>query len=409
MKPIAERKQENSRLLREDFAQGRETFRAWPEIVSLHTTERCNLRCIMCPRSERIGRSALARDVLRRVCETLFPTARKAIVTGHQGEPMLTDFDVVVDAAMRHGVRLDLVTNGTLLTGDRYAQLAPALGHLNVSVDSHQPEVYERIRAGGRFEHLQRNLREISALRRNAATPPLWTLSAVVMRCNLDHLGGLIGFAADLGADAVILQPLRQYVRRLADEDVIGGGAADLHSGQSSGCPDPFHGRADARARLDARFDELRAVARARRINLYFADFQLPAVEVEPLRQQIDYLADSSKMCWYLMRNVSIYDTGMVYPCCHPTDYSLGDVRKHDIQRIWNGPAMQRLRRAHFTRRGTLFCSGCLHAPYLETPKKSRVRDQVKFARLVVNHVRHAWSRRRNAARAPAEPADQSE
>ncbi len=397
---VASIKQENSRRLAADFAARRDVFAALPEVISLHTTDRCNLRCVMCPRSERVGRSSLARDALRRVCDALFPAARKAIVTGNQGEPMVADFDVVVDAAQRHEVPLDLVTNGTLLTGERYAAIEAALRHLNVSIDSHLPEVYERIRVGGRFDLLRRNLEEIAQRRRASIRPPLWTFSAVVMRSNLDHLAGLVEFAADLGADAVILQPLRQFVRRIEHEDVIGDGGSEYRSGRGSGCPDPFRGRQEMRQRLDARFDEARRAARARRINLYFSDFQFPAVESRPLRREEEDLADSRKMCWYLLRGMSIYDNGAVYPCNHPTDYCRGDVHREDVRELWNGAKMRSLRRAHFSLQGTLFCSGCLHAAYLPAPTPSKLRDAAKSARLAVGHARNLWARWRHPSRA---------
>ena len=41
-------KQENSRQLREDWREKRETFRSLPEIISLNHSNACNLRCITC-------------------------------------------------------------------------------------------------------------------------------------------------------------------------------------------------------------------------------------------------------------------------------------------------------------------------------------------------------------------------
>lgn len=116
------------------------------------------------------------------------------------------------------------------------------------------------------------------------------------------------------------------------------------------------------------------------------------------MRGEEEDLADSRKMCWYLLRGVSIYDNGAAYPCNHPTDYCLGNVRKEDVRELWNGPTMRSLRRAHFSRQGTLFCSGCLHAAYLPKPEPSRLRDAAKTARLAVGHVRNLWARRYDPA-----------
>ena len=67
--------------------------------------------------------------------------------------------------------------------------------------------------------------------------------------------------------------------------------------------------------------------------------------------------------------------------CCHPTDHIAGNVDRDSIRTIWNSRAMQNLRRAHFEAIGTLFCTGCIHAPYLSERSMSRVVDGVKTAR----------------------------
>src|SRR5262249_37373109 len=99
---LAEAKAQNSRLLREDIAAGRTFLRGLPEIVALHTTERCNLRCTMCERSISRGELQLPRARLAAICDDLFPTARKVALSGAKGEPLLADFDLVAQKAREH-------------------------------------------------------------------------------------------------------------------------------------------------------------------------------------------------------------------------------------------------------------------------------------------------------------------
>ena len=52
-----------------------------------------------------------------------------------------------------------------------------------------------------------------------------------------------------------------------------------------------------------------------------------------------------------------------------------GNVLHEDPIGIWNGRVLRELRTAHFSRKGTAFCSGCQWAPHLPPPS---IRDRVK-------------------------------
>lgn len=211
-------KAENSRLLLEDVHRRAVVYRAMPEVIGLHTTEICNLRCIQCPRSIRQGRYVLPREDLRRLCDELFPTARKAILTAAAGEPMLADFELVLDRALAYEVRLDLITNGTMLTEAAYARAAPVLDHVNVSLDALDDHLYRRIR-GGSLERVRSNLDAIAARRRQSQDDVLLTVSAVMLRSNLAHLPEFVRAAARFGVDGVIFQRLQHQAlaRRRSD------------------------------------------------------------------------------------------------------------------------------------------------------------------------------------------------
>ena len=75
----ADRKIENSRLLREDLGRKATVFRGLPEVIAFHTTEKCNLRCIMCPRALGQGKLQLPRHRLAAICEAIY-VFRKMLV-----------------------------------------------------------------------------------------------------------------------------------------------------------------------------------------------------------------------------------------------------------------------------------------------------------------------------------------
>ncbi len=400
------RKLANLAFLESDITLRSTTFRGMPDVVHLLTTEVCNLKCIMCPRSERLGTRRLGRGVLARTLDELFPTARKAIVSPFHGEPLVSDFDLVLEKAREYGVKLDIVTNGVLLTSDRYRDAAATLDCVNVSVDSHVPEIYERIRDGARFERLESNLRAIREARRRAADGVTLTLSAVVMRSTLPHLDGFIDFAAEHGADGVVLQPLRQFQKRLPEEDPLGEAVPALPPAREAACPRAGARDSAAARALRARLLGLGERARARGINLYFGDFSLPAIESRPVRRKVENTVDSLEACWFVMRNFALFFTGDVYPCCYPTDHVLGNVMRDAPASIWNGRRAMALRRAHFERTGTAFCNGCLHAPYLPARKAGIAGSLLRQSRLAAAHVVGIVSRRIGSARPEPERPD---
>jgi radical SAM protein with 4Fe4S-binding SPASM domain len=317
----------------------------------LNHTDICNLRCIMCPRHERPGTMRLERAALERTTESLFPTARKAGLAAAQDEPLAVDFEFLVEQALRHEVDLDVVTNGTLLTLERYREARDALDLLDVSLDCPVPEVYARIRVGGRLEDVLANLRAIQEERRRRPDDVLLVLSAVVMRSNLPHLPELVRMSHELGAIALVLKQLNHDIKPTPAEDpLVTLGHAEV-------------GRV---------LEECARVAEAVGTNLVRANCgvrreSLPVREVfaRPSRGPRGDPMHGAGLCWYLAQNFHVIPTGEVYPCIAPTHYSMGNVRFEDPLEIWNGPGFQRLRAQHFARRETAVCSSCEQAPYL--------------------------------------------
>jgi MoaA/NifB/PqqE/SkfB family radical SAM enzyme len=344
-------KKENSRLLIEDITRRSTVFRGLPEIVILNHTDICNLRCVMCVRHLFPGNDHLERNVLECITERLFPTAWKAGLAAAQAEPMMVDFEFLVEKALKFGVYLDVVTNGTLLTADRYREARAAIDYLEVSLDTPDPAVYESIRLGARFDEVYGNLCSIRDERLREPDDVVFTISAVVMKSNLYQLPALVRFAHDMGAAAVMLHRLRHDVKYTPEEE-------------------PFdHIGSD---RMVEVFQQCSAVARE--LGISFCQFECKEKDFKlPME---DYYAPGARLprgrqlegmglCWYLAQAFYVLENGEVHPCIIPTQYTLGNVLDEDPVAIWNGAGFQWLREAHFSLRGTDICSKCGLAPHL--------------------------------------------
>lgn len=183
--------------------------------VMMDVTNRCNLRCRMCPRhlSHPEPRD-LDLGLLRKIAAEVFPYAG-AVSLSCGAEPLMArHFEAALEIAREAGVpHVDFVTNGTLLDERRIrAVMAAGLRRVMVSVDGATADTYERIRAGARFDRVLANLRLLRRLKAEAGTPyPRLRLHFVLMRSNLAELPAYLDLARELGAAEVDLRHVAIY------------------------------------------------------------------------------------------------------------------------------------------------------------------------------------------------------
>ena len=184
----------------EALASGEMPGRVW-----IYSNYHCNLACSYCltessPRSER--RQLTAEQML-----TIATQAKELGFTGigvTGGEPMLLPWLPETLAAMAQHLPVLLLTNGTLLGGDRFQRAAP-LAHRNITVqislDSHLPDVNDMARGPDNFDKV-------------VAVVPRLIVNGIRVRIATTTGGAL---------DSPTLDPLRELVRSLGvrDEDHI--------------------------------------------------------------------------------------------------------------------------------------------------------------------------------------------
>lgn len=125
--------------------------------LRLSVTDRCNFRCRYCMPREAFGpgftfldRSALLTfEELMRLCRSFVDLGvRKLRITG--GEPLLRrQLDKLIAQLRSLDCDISLTTNGSLLARQAQALKSAGLNRLTVSVDSLDPETFERVTDGG--------------------------------------------------------------------------------------------------------------------------------------------------------------------------------------------------------------------------------------------------------------------
>jgi pyruvate-formate lyase-activating enzyme len=133
-----------------------------PNRVYVETTNRCNLKCPQCPTGLEItGRPGgdLEEGLFRTIANEMGPLAETAIL--HiWGEPLLNPrLEGMVTYAAARGLRTEISTNAMLLDASRTQTLLKSgLSRIYLCIDGLDEETYSRIRVGGNFEKVRRNI-----------------------------------------------------------------------------------------------------------------------------------------------------------------------------------------------------------------------------------------------------------
>ncbi|MBQ6273134.1 MAG: SPASM domain-containing protein [Oscillospiraceae bacterium] len=168
----------------------------------VEASSRCNLACKMCFRHSWVGEGVGDLDpaVFARLLDDPVLAETGTVFFGGMGEPLVHPALVSMAAlASARGKKVELVTNGTLLTERKARELLDAgVTRVWVSIDELY-ENYGKIQIGSDFGLVLGNLEAFNALRRG--TEVRLGMTAVVMRDNIASLRRIREFAERFEAD----------------------------------------------------------------------------------------------------------------------------------------------------------------------------------------------------------------
>ncbi len=202
----------------------------------IEVTNQCNLACRTCVRNtwhQETGR--MSEELFSKTLEGLGAFANKpTIFFGGFGEPLShPDIVTMVRRAKAYAPRVELITNGTLLTPELSRELIFAgLDLLWVSIDGASPESYADIRLGAELPGVIRNVTAFHEILQNqfgsnncGAVPLFRTGIGVVfvaMRRNIADLPAVLEIAQGFGASDVLITNFLPYSRELREEILYG-------------------------------------------------------------------------------------------------------------------------------------------------------------------------------------------
>ncbi len=347
-----------------DLATGRSEFRSRPTILEFAFTTACNLKCVMCHQSQDPEVvNAPEKDAAVFLDEVL-PTVTCWTPTA-TSETFTNRMDQLLGLAEKHGAFLHAYTNAVLLTAEALEQLEPRLHRLTISIDSHIPEVLERIRPPADWETVSTHSEAAVAFCTERGIPVMFHL--VLLAENLDHLDGYLDWVHGIGGRQVTVLQCLDNVPEYAHLD-----------------PVAIHGQ-DA---VDAALAAMRRRATETGIDLTLeisgdAGGHIPG-EVPPPRIQdavvmetfqAELAVEYAGFCPQVMEYLKVEPDGTAYPCCRaPEELKLGNVYERGLEGVWNGPELIELRRRMHARDYPAPCVGCsvLEAPMREAAEKDR-------------------------------------
>ncbi len=193
--------------------------------VYIEPTNQCNLDCRTCMRNawdERPG--CMSAEIFQRILADLAAFSPLPMVFfGGYGEPLAhPQILPMIRAVKALGVRVEMITNGTLLDAATASGLVQeGLDRLWVSLDGATPEGYLDVRLGDLLPRVTGNLERLKEIRRraNSDTPSLG-IAFVAMKRNIHELPEVIRLGRRLGADMFSISNVLAHTPELREESL---------------------------------------------------------------------------------------------------------------------------------------------------------------------------------------------
>jgi len=332
----------NEQLAEEEQRRRSPIARAMPTFMAMNMDTQCNLHCIMCIRRKYPHEmlNALRYDfrIYRRVADETFPHARW-VQLATAGEPLIAgNFREQLRIIKKYSVKLDLVTNATLLNNDDLIkEILQVPGCLHVSIDGATKETYESIRIGAKFEQVIENIRRFKQLREKLCVMNECKLhfSVVLMKRNIRELPKLIELAKELAVDSIECCHVVIHDETMKNESLV------------------FHKElADYYVKV--------ATRKANELNIHLSIPPLfDAVDDVQSKRTENNLRSQFKTCPFLWKRAYVDWNGDVLPCCVPGHPLMGNVKEKPFREIWNNELYQEMRKRLYTDNPFDCCKNC--------------------------------------------------
>ena len=315
----------------------------YPSAINIELTTRCNLRCIMCPKTSGIARTPPNRNIdpniLDKILEEVVPKVARIDLVG-DGEILLEAklFEKVLLAAKKNQVLVNASTNGVLLDADAAKMIVRGKLHdLNISMDAASEETYKLIR-GADLKRVLENIKYLNSIKLSQRTPlPILHFSMVGMNQNIHELPDLVKLANQYHVDSVTLQAMGEFAPVKNQSIFLRNKSLGLKWFREA---HQIGKKLNVQVNLwpEDQFDKAEPITEINQNNQQKETFQLKDCDFP---WDVPYFATD----------------GTVRPCCALD--SLGNLHHHSFSQIWQGKDYRSLRSAIKSTTPPIECVNC--------------------------------------------------
>jgi radical SAM protein with 4Fe4S-binding SPASM domain len=332
-------------------------FESRPYEAHVQFSNFCNMSCIMCWDGDNPPLEKMSPELLERLATQVAPNL--SVITPHEAsEPTVVTWEETVSLAKDYSVELALTTNVQEFDEAKFHEVKDVLEVVVMSIDSHVPHVFEKIRLGAKAEKVFRNAETIAPLCRDHGIECIG--QAVFMTENAPMMPETVAWLADIGVTFVSVIGMNDTNRRSWHLD------AALHFSAEY---------------IDWIKNRCVATAKEKKIRL---SWFLSAYEMHDFREEGATGAKESKewndrwdtkmrfrhpgYCRFAYDRLRVEVGGNVSPCGLDSHHELelGNLADQDFDEIWNGPTARDLRRAHYSWDYPSLCKTCRYADRIE-------------------------------------------
>lgn len=206
--PDSRLRQENQVLNKQEYSARQVQLKSWPRVLFVELTQKCNASCWMCrPPGGNAALPEMAFDKFREIGDQAFPRAEVIDLRGWGESLIYPHFSKALDYSASFGASLKIYTN--LSVSRRLCeQLIDYDVTTAVSFDAAEKHLFERLRAGCRFELVKENLAFLASAAAAKGRRDLVYLSVTVQGDNFWDIPNIVALADELGISEVKLFPI---------------------------------------------------------------------------------------------------------------------------------------------------------------------------------------------------------
>lgn len=187
-----------------------------PVEASIEITSYCNLKCIMCTRGT-MNRPLkhMHSSLFQKTIDQLAPSIELVYLHG-LGEPFLNkNLFKMINYAKKKGLKVGISTNATLIDKKAAKKLLDSeIDYIIFAMDGATKETYEKIRIGGNFIQVEKNIKNFLALKKKRQKTPFVVMQFIKMPENEKEVDLFLEKWRHTGVEAVRIKPVVDFLNR---------------------------------------------------------------------------------------------------------------------------------------------------------------------------------------------------